>query len=242
MRRSIDAADVTAEDIAKARENVRPSLDPVQVGVVAGLRGRPRLALIGKERGGVRMKPRPTIIVVAPAAACGHPARPSCWWQRFPARRTSPASTSTLLTLRKTEFDHGSDTVDGVGQDFDPLTQTSAPPAWNNGLPAPSAPLRRQRPQIARWIIGGLGHGGNPAGEEVHRQVFAAGCGDPSIQGHDAFRHRAQPLVTDRRPGLSGHSPRRRTGRGRRATIAAPGCAPYRRKHLITTRAELGGQ
>ena len=31
MRRSIDAADVTAEDIAKARENVRPSLDPVQV-------------------------------------------------------------------------------------------------------------------------------------------------------------------------------------------------------------------
>jgi transitional endoplasmic reticulum ATPase len=31
MRRSIDAADVTAEDVAKARENVRPSLDPVQV-------------------------------------------------------------------------------------------------------------------------------------------------------------------------------------------------------------------
>lgn len=31
MRRSIDAADVTAEDVAKARENVRPSLDPGQV-------------------------------------------------------------------------------------------------------------------------------------------------------------------------------------------------------------------
>lgn len=31
MRRSIDAADVTAEDVAKARETVRPSLDPVQV-------------------------------------------------------------------------------------------------------------------------------------------------------------------------------------------------------------------
>jgi transitional endoplasmic reticulum ATPase len=31
MRRSIDAADVTASDVAKARENVRPSLDPVQV-------------------------------------------------------------------------------------------------------------------------------------------------------------------------------------------------------------------
>jgi transitional endoplasmic reticulum ATPase len=31
MRRSIDAADVTAADVAKARENVRPSLDPVQV-------------------------------------------------------------------------------------------------------------------------------------------------------------------------------------------------------------------
>lgn len=31
MRRSIDAADVTAEDVAKARENVRPSLDPAQV-------------------------------------------------------------------------------------------------------------------------------------------------------------------------------------------------------------------
>jgi transitional endoplasmic reticulum ATPase len=31
MRRSIDAADVTADDVAKARENVRPSLDPVQV-------------------------------------------------------------------------------------------------------------------------------------------------------------------------------------------------------------------
>lgn len=31
MRRSIDAADVTAEDVAKARENVRPSLDPEQV-------------------------------------------------------------------------------------------------------------------------------------------------------------------------------------------------------------------
>ena len=31
MRRSIDAADVTAADVTKARETVRPSLDPVQV-------------------------------------------------------------------------------------------------------------------------------------------------------------------------------------------------------------------
>ncbi|MBS1695316.1 MAG: AAA family ATPase [Actinobacteria bacterium] len=31
MRRSIDAADVTGADVAKARETVRPSLDPVQV-------------------------------------------------------------------------------------------------------------------------------------------------------------------------------------------------------------------
>lgn len=31
MRRSIDAADVTMEDVAKARESVRPSLDPEQV-------------------------------------------------------------------------------------------------------------------------------------------------------------------------------------------------------------------
>ena len=31
MRRSIDAADVSAADVAKARETVRPSLDPVQV-------------------------------------------------------------------------------------------------------------------------------------------------------------------------------------------------------------------
>lgn len=31
MRRSIDATDVTAEDLAKARDNVRPSLDPGQV-------------------------------------------------------------------------------------------------------------------------------------------------------------------------------------------------------------------
>jgi transitional endoplasmic reticulum ATPase len=31
MRRSIDAADVTAADVAKARESVRPSVDPVQV-------------------------------------------------------------------------------------------------------------------------------------------------------------------------------------------------------------------
>ena len=31
MRRSIDTADVTMADVAKARENVRPSLDPVQV-------------------------------------------------------------------------------------------------------------------------------------------------------------------------------------------------------------------
>jgi transitional endoplasmic reticulum ATPase len=31
MRRSIDAADVTASDVEKARATVRPSLDPVQV-------------------------------------------------------------------------------------------------------------------------------------------------------------------------------------------------------------------
>ena len=31
MRRSIDAADVTAADVATARQNVRPSLDPAQV-------------------------------------------------------------------------------------------------------------------------------------------------------------------------------------------------------------------
>jgi transitional endoplasmic reticulum ATPase len=31
MRRSIDAADVTADDVAKARATVRPSLDPAQV-------------------------------------------------------------------------------------------------------------------------------------------------------------------------------------------------------------------
>jgi transitional endoplasmic reticulum ATPase len=31
MRRSIDAAAVTAADVAQARETVRPSLDPVQV-------------------------------------------------------------------------------------------------------------------------------------------------------------------------------------------------------------------
>ena len=31
MRRSIDAADVTAADVVKARESVRPSLDPAQV-------------------------------------------------------------------------------------------------------------------------------------------------------------------------------------------------------------------
>jgi transitional endoplasmic reticulum ATPase len=31
MRRSIDAADVTAADVAKARETVRPSLDPAQI-------------------------------------------------------------------------------------------------------------------------------------------------------------------------------------------------------------------
>ncbi|WP_059015613.1 AAA family ATPase [Mycobacterium sp. M26] len=31
MRRSIDAADVTADDVAKARQTVRPSLDPAQV-------------------------------------------------------------------------------------------------------------------------------------------------------------------------------------------------------------------
>ncbi|EUA22790.1 vesicle-fusing ATPase domain protein [Mycobacterium xenopi 3993] len=31
MRRSIDAADVTAADLAAARETVRPSLDPLQL-------------------------------------------------------------------------------------------------------------------------------------------------------------------------------------------------------------------
>jgi transitional endoplasmic reticulum ATPase len=31
MRRSIDAADVSAADVAAARESVRPSLDPAQV-------------------------------------------------------------------------------------------------------------------------------------------------------------------------------------------------------------------
>jgi transitional endoplasmic reticulum ATPase len=31
MRRSIDAADVTAADVEKARAAVRPSLDPAQV-------------------------------------------------------------------------------------------------------------------------------------------------------------------------------------------------------------------
>jgi transitional endoplasmic reticulum ATPase len=31
MRRSIDAADVTAADVATAKSNVRPSLDPAQV-------------------------------------------------------------------------------------------------------------------------------------------------------------------------------------------------------------------
>jgi transitional endoplasmic reticulum ATPase len=31
MRRSIDAADVTAADLAAARKHVRPSLDPQQV-------------------------------------------------------------------------------------------------------------------------------------------------------------------------------------------------------------------
>ena len=40
MRRSIDAADVTAADVAKARENVRPSLDPVQVEALQGVLGR----------------------------------------------------------------------------------------------------------------------------------------------------------------------------------------------------------
>ncbi len=37
MRRSIDAADVTAADVATARENVRPSLDPVQVEALQGV-------------------------------------------------------------------------------------------------------------------------------------------------------------------------------------------------------------
>ena len=41
MRRSIDAADVTAADVATARENVRPSLDPGSGGVAAGVRRRP---------------------------------------------------------------------------------------------------------------------------------------------------------------------------------------------------------
>ncbi|HXY66306.1 MAG TPA: hypothetical protein VEI45_18580, partial [Mycobacterium sp.] len=31
MRRSVDAAEITAADIAAARETVRPSLDPVQL-------------------------------------------------------------------------------------------------------------------------------------------------------------------------------------------------------------------
>ena len=31
MRRDIDAAEVTAADVARAREAVKPSLDPVQV-------------------------------------------------------------------------------------------------------------------------------------------------------------------------------------------------------------------
>jgi transitional endoplasmic reticulum ATPase len=31
MRRSIDAAEITAADVAAARENVRPSLDPAQL-------------------------------------------------------------------------------------------------------------------------------------------------------------------------------------------------------------------
>jgi transitional endoplasmic reticulum ATPase len=31
MRRSIDAANVTAADVAAARQTVRPSLDPLQV-------------------------------------------------------------------------------------------------------------------------------------------------------------------------------------------------------------------
>ena len=39
MRRSVDAADVTAEDIATARAAVRPSLDPAQVAALAAYRG-----------------------------------------------------------------------------------------------------------------------------------------------------------------------------------------------------------
>jgi transitional endoplasmic reticulum ATPase len=40
MRRSIDAADVTAADVAAAREKVRPSLDPVQVESLRAFAGR----------------------------------------------------------------------------------------------------------------------------------------------------------------------------------------------------------
>lgn len=39
MRRSIDAADVTAADVAAAREKVRPSLDPVQVDTLRAFAG-----------------------------------------------------------------------------------------------------------------------------------------------------------------------------------------------------------
>ena len=38
MRRSVDAADVTAADIAVARASVRPSLDPAQVAALAAYR------------------------------------------------------------------------------------------------------------------------------------------------------------------------------------------------------------
>jgi transitional endoplasmic reticulum ATPase len=34
MRRSIDAAEITAGDIAAARETVRPSLDPMQLALL----------------------------------------------------------------------------------------------------------------------------------------------------------------------------------------------------------------
>jgi transitional endoplasmic reticulum ATPase len=41
MRRSIDAADVTAADLAAARKHVRPSLDPVQVDSLRAFAGSP---------------------------------------------------------------------------------------------------------------------------------------------------------------------------------------------------------
>ncbi len=40
MRRSVDAAEITAADVAAARENVRPSLDPAQLANAARVRHR----------------------------------------------------------------------------------------------------------------------------------------------------------------------------------------------------------